>query len=141
MELQLLFRSTVMNILGGNVDDHNKNFSFLMRRDGKLHLAPTYDFTFTVEPSAPHYINRHSMMINGKVQDITREDLLGLARRYNIKSATSYIEKDVGIVGNYQTYGEKPCVGGYWIHVIKEELTSRIENISDEWGQSHAFKR
>lgn len=140
-ELRLLFYSTVMNVLGGNVDDHNKNFSFLMGQDGQWHFAPVYDYTFTVDPSAPHYVNRHSMMINGKVQDITREDLLGLARRYNIKSATSYIEKDVGIVGNYQTYGEKPGVGGYWIHVIKEELASRIENISDEWGQSHAFKR
>ncbi|WP_270561499.1 hypothetical protein [Bacteroides cellulosilyticus] len=50
------------------------------------------DYTFTIDPSAPHYINRHSMMINGKTQDITREDLLGLAKRYNIKSAESYID-------------------------------------------------
>lgn len=140
-ELQLLFRSTVMNVLGGNVDDHNKNFSFLMGRDGKWHIAPTYDYTFTVDPSAPNYINRHSMTINGKVQDITREDLLGLAKRYNIKSAASYIEKALGIVGNYQTYGEKAGVSGYWIHAIKEEIALRIENISDERSQNHAFKR
>ncbi len=140
-ELRLLFRSTVMNVLGGNVDDHNKNFSFLMGRDGKWHIAPTYDYTFTVDPSAPRYINRHSMTINGKVQDITREDLLGLAKRYNIKSAASYIEKAVGIVGNYQTYGEKAGVSGYWIHVIKEEIASRIEKLSDERTQGYVFKR
>lgn len=140
-ELQLLFRSTVMNVLGGNVDDHNKNFSFLMGQDGKWHLTPTYDYTFTVDPSAPHYVNRHSMMINGKTQEITREDLLGLAKRYNIKSAESLIEKAIGIVGNYPIYGEQAGVGGYWIHVIKEEIASRIENLSDERTQSHTFIR
>lgn len=141
VELQLLFRSTVMNVLGGNVDDHNKNFSFLMGRDGKWHLAPTYDYTFTIDSNAPHYINRHSMMINRKIHEITREDLLGLAKKYNIKSAESSIEKAISIVGNYQIYGEKAGVSGYWIHVIKEEIASRIENLSSERTQSHTFKR
>lgn len=54
-ELQFFFRSTVMNVLGGNVDDHNKNFSFLMEQDRKWHFAPTYDYTFVVAPSAQHY--------------------------------------------------------------------------------------
>lgn len=140
-ELQLLFRSTVMNVLGGNVDDHNKNFSFLMSRDGKWHFAPVYDYTFTVDPSAPHYINRHSMMINGKTQEITRGDLLGLAKKYNIKSAETFIEKAVNIVGNYQNYGEKAGVPGYWIHVIKEEIASRIEDLSYERTQNRTSKR
>ena len=131
-ELQLFFRLTVMNVLGGNVDDYNKNFSFLMGRDGKWHFAPTYDYTFTVDPNAPHYINRHNMMINGKIQAITREALLGLAKRYNIKSAESSIEKAVSIVRNYQFYGEKAGVSDYWIHTIKEEIISRIENLSHE---------
>lgn len=139
-ELQLLFRSSVMNVLGGNVDDHSKNFSFLMGQDGKWHFAPTYDFMFTIDPNAPHYVNRHSMTINGKTQDITREDLLGLAKRYNIKSAESYIGKAVDIVRNYQIYGEKAGVSGYWVHVIKEETASRIENLSSERTQGHSFK-
>lgn len=130
IELQSLFHSMVMNVLGGNVDDHNKNFSFLMGRDGKWHFAPVYDYTFTVDPNVPYYINRHSMMINGKTQDITREDLLELAKRYSIKSAESFINKAVNIVGNYQTYGEKAGVSGDWIQIIKEEIALRIENLS-----------
>lgn len=141
VELQLIFRSTIMNVLGGNVDDHNKNFSFLMGRDGKWHFAPTYDYTFTVDPNAPHYVNRHSMTINGKTQEITREDLLGLAKRFNVKSAESFMEKALSVVGNYQTYGEDAGVGGYWMHIIKEEIAARIENLSSERGQSHALKR
>lgn len=130
IELQSLFHSMVMNVLGGNVDDHNKNFSFLMDRDGKWHFAPVYDYTFTVDPNAPYYINRHSMMINGKTQDITREDLLELPKRYSIKSAESFINKAVDIVGNYQTYGEKAGVSSDWIQIIKEEIALRIENLS-----------
>lgn len=65
-ELKQLFLLTVMNVLGGNVDDHNKNFSFLMRDDGIWHIAPAYDFTFSVDPSAPGYVNRHSLTINNK---------------------------------------------------------------------------
>lgn len=38
-ELRQLFRSMVLNVLGGNVDDHNKNFSFLMDDDGHWHVA------------------------------------------------------------------------------------------------------
>lgn len=72
------------------------------------------------------------MMINGEIQAITREDLLGLAKKYNIKSAESSIEKAVGIVRNYQFYGEKAGVSDYWNHTIKEEITSRKENLSHE---------
>lgn len=50
-ELRQLFRSMVLNVLGGNVDDHNKNFSFLMDDDGHWHVAPTYDYTFSVDPT------------------------------------------------------------------------------------------
>lgn len=128
-ELQQLFRSMVMNVLGGNVDDHNKNFSFIMNKDGKWHIAPTYDYTFTVDSDAPYYINRHSMTINGKIQELTRGDLLGVAKRYGIKSAEPFIEKAVGIVGNYLAYGKKAGVGDYWIHVIREEIASRVDNL------------
>lgn len=37
-ELRLLFLAMTMNILGGNVDDHNKNFSFMMGKDGVRHF-------------------------------------------------------------------------------------------------------
>ena len=53
-ELRQLFRSMVLNVLGGNVDDHNKNFSFLMGNDGGWPVAPAYDYTFSVDQDAPY---------------------------------------------------------------------------------------
>lgn len=130
-ELKQLFLLTTLNVLGGNVDDHNKNFSFLMGDDGVWHIAPAYDFTFSVDPSAPGYVNRHSMTICNKNSDIERGDLLELAQRYNVKGAGSIIEKAVGVVSNYEYYAELAGVGRYWCRQIKEETGYRIENMSD----------
>ncbi len=128
-ELKQLFLQTVMNVLGGNVDDHNKNFSFMMGADGVWHTAPAYDYTFSVDPSAPGYMNRHCMTINNKNSDIERSDLLELAKRYNIKGADAIIEKVISIVGNYEQYAETADVSPYWTHKIKEEIGYRIDNM------------
>jgi len=116
-----------MNVLGGNVDDHNKNFSFMMGQDGVWHITPTYDFTFSVDPSAPGYVNRHCMTINNKNSAFERGDLLEVAKKYNIKGADSLIEKAIGVVSDYQRYADVAGVDGYWSHQIKEEVNYRIE--------------
>ena len=128
-EQKQLFLLTVMNVLGGNVDDHNKNFSFLMADDGAWHIAPAYDYTFAVDLSAPGYMNRHSMTINNKNSDIERSDLLELAKRYNIKGAGAIIEKVISIVNNYEQYAEAAGVSPYWTHKIKEEIGYRTDNM------------
>ena len=128
-ELKQLFLLTVMNVLGGNVDDHAKNFSFLMNEDGAWHVAPAYDFTFSVDLSAPGYMNRHCMTIGNKNSDIKRSDLLELAKHYNIKGANALIEKAVGVVSHYEYYAEHAKVSEYWCNRIKEEMEYRIENM------------
>lgn len=130
-EQRRLYLQTVMNVLAGNVDDHNKNFSFLMGKDGMWHVAPTYDFTFSVEPSAPGYMNRHCMTVCGKNSDIGRDDLLELAGRYNIKGASAMIDKAADIVANYGHYAQQAGIGGYWQQKIMEETGYRIENLND----------
>lgn len=62
-----LYRRTVFNIMGGNVDDHIKNFSFLMERNGTWHITPAYDMTFTTNLDGAAYENAHSMSIAGKI--------------------------------------------------------------------------
>ena len=128
-ELKQLFLLMVMNVVGGNVDDHAKNFSFLMNEDGAWHVAPAYDFTFSVDPSAPSYMNRHCMTIGNKNSDIKRSDLLELAKHYNIKGANALIEKAVGVVSHYEYYAEQAKVSEYWCNRIKEEMEYRIENM------------
>ena len=120
-----LFLLMVMNVLGGNVDDHNKNFSFLMGEDGVWHIAPAYDYTFSVDPSAPGYMNRHSLTINNKHSEIEYSDILNIAKKYNIKGACQIIENVINIVGNYERYAEAAGVNPYWTCKIKEEIAHR----------------
>lgn len=128
-EMRQLFRLMVMNVLGGNVDDHNKNFSFLMGQDGQWHVAPAYDYTFTIDTEAPYYVNRHSMTVNNKMENITAEDLLTVARKYNVKSAEPFIKKAVETVSNYAEYARMAGVDEVWIKVIEKEIATRLENL------------
>lgn len=82
-----LYRRTVFNIMGGNVDDHIKNFSFLMERNGTWHITPAYDMTFTTNLDGAAYENAHSMSIAGKDNDITEDDLMQFAKQNGIKNA------------------------------------------------------
>lgn len=130
-ELRQLFILTTLNVVCGNVDDHNKNFGFMMRDDGIWHTTPAYDFTFTVDPSAPGYFNRHQMTINNKNTDFERGDLLDLAKRYNIKGADTIISKCIEVAENYEHYAKIAGVDPYWYYKIKEEIDYRITNLTE----------
>lgn len=126
-ELRQIFLAMTLNVLGGNVDDHSKNFSFLMGRDGVWHFAPVYDFTFTVDLSAPYYVNRHSLSVCGKTDGITKADLLSTGVKFNIKGAESIIDRAADAVRSYRRYALKAGVTEEWIGRIEEEIESRLK--------------
>lgn len=128
-ELKQLFLQMAMNIAGGNVDDHNKNFSFMMDKDAIWHVSPAYDYTFTIDPSGPYYANRHSMSVNGKTQDITIKDLLEIAEKYNIKEASATINKAIKTICNYRHFATQAGLPEVWINKIIEQLEERVENL------------
>ena len=70
-----LFKRMVFNVVAVNNDDHSKNFSFLMDRNGEWHLSPAYDLTYANDPTS-NYINNHQCLINGKSFDISLNDVL-----------------------------------------------------------------
>ena len=45
-----MFRRLVFNVVVRNQDDHTKNISFLMGRDGRWALSPAYDMSFAYNP-------------------------------------------------------------------------------------------
>ena len=88
-----LFKIMTINVLGGNVDDHSKNFSFLMDENGSWHLAPAYDLTYCIDNNAPSYINRHELSINGKVDNITKKDIIEVGVRQDIPNCGHLYEQ------------------------------------------------
>jgi serine/threonine-protein kinase HipA len=83
-EVVRAFRHLVFNVLAHNRDDHGKNFSFLMTRDGEWRLSPSYDLTFAEGPGG-----EHTMAIQGEAKRPTWSHLLQLARIGSISEATA----------------------------------------------------
>jgi len=79
------------NVVMREMDDHTKNFSFLMRENGTWELAPAYDLTgfhFSVDdPARFDRENRHALSVNGKFSAITDADLLAVGEKYGLGTA------------------------------------------------------
>ena len=78
-----LFRRMVFNVFAWNCDDHVKNISYLMDRNGDWMLSVAYDMCYAYNP-AGDWTSRHQMSINGKRIGITDDDLVACAARGNI---------------------------------------------------------
>ena len=78
-----LFKRMVFNVVCKNHDDHVKNISFLMNDDGEFRLSPAYDLSYSYNPEGD-WTRHHQMSINGKVDDISFEDLLASAESMGI---------------------------------------------------------
>jgi serine/threonine-protein kinase HipA len=91
-QAQEMYRRVVFNVIVRNQDDHTKNISFLMDKAGRWKLSPAYDMGFAYNPNGG-WTSQHQMSINGKFDDITRADLLELAKRNSIKEANEIIDQ------------------------------------------------
>jgi serine/threonine-protein kinase HipA len=91
-QAQEMFRRVVFNVIVRNQDDHTKNISFLMDKAGRWKLSPAYDMGFAYNPNGG-WTSQHQMSINSKFDDITRADLLELAKRNSIKEAKEIIDQ------------------------------------------------
>lgn len=87
-----LYRRMVFNVMSRNHDDHSKNFSFLMDRQGKWKLAPAYDLCYSYTPGGK-WTNRHQLSLNGKQDNFTMEDLQKVGENMGIREHKQIIEK------------------------------------------------
>jgi serine/threonine-protein kinase HipA len=91
-EAQEMFRRIVFNVVVRNQDDHTKNISFLMDKQGRWRLSPAYDLGYAYNPNGT-WTATHQMSVNGKFNEITKADLLECASKNNIKNAQEIIEE------------------------------------------------
>ncbi len=83
-EIEQFYRRMVFNCLAVNQDDHVKNISFLMDRNGKWSLSPAYDITFSYNLTNK-WLRAHQMTVNGKTAGIELSDLLEAGSKMGIK--------------------------------------------------------
>lgn len=104
-----LYRRMVFNVMARNCDDHTKNFSFIMDKTGEWKLAPAFDVCHSYRPGST-WVSQHSLSINGKRQNITRDDLLSVARNMNIKKADTIINQVKTVVSGWNDFATQTNV-------------------------------
>jgi serine/threonine-protein kinase HipA len=122
------FRRMVFNVIAYNVDDHAKNFSFLMDRKGQWSLAPAYDLTFSVDLEALLFENYHTFSVNSKVSDITDDDILEVARGFDLKNsdARKIIEEVRNTIRLFPEIAKRNEVPKDWIDKVFTYLKNNL---------------
>lgn len=108
-DAEQLFRRMVFNVMAKNCDDHTKNFSFVMDKKGKWKLAPAFDLCHAYRPDSS-WVSQHSLSINGKRLNITRDDLLAVAKNMNIKKAASIIDQVKEVISRWNDFASSTSV-------------------------------
>ena len=104
-----MFRRMVFNVLARNCDDHTKNFSFRLKKEGSWELAPAYDVCHAYQPDH-QWVSQHALSVNGKRKDILKDDLLIVAKSMNIKKADKIISDINEIVRRWNDYADETKV-------------------------------
>ena len=120
-----LFRRMVFNVVSGNIDDHDRNISFLMDKGGKWSLAPAYDVVFSIDPNSLYVQKGQFMSIGGKKQGITVEDVLSVARIYSINRPERIIEQVMDTVSRVDYYLKDAGVNDSAIKMVVKELNEK----------------
>ncbi|MEO9966577.1 MAG: type II toxin-antitoxin system HipA family toxin [Reichenbachiella sp.] len=120
-EAEQMFKRMVFNVLATNCDDHTKNFSFRMKKGERWELAPAYDVCYSYDPSNI-WVNQQTLSVNGKHREITKADLMSIAKTNNIKKAEQTIDEINRVVMDWQTFADQAKVGKRLKMTIQENL-------------------
>ncbi len=134
------YRRMVFNVLSANVDDHVKNISYTMDRDGTWHLSPAYDVTFTLNPE-DMLGERHKMTINGKQKNISGSDLLAVAENIEINKAGEIVEEVNDAVARWPEFAKEAGVSSKVADYIGSIHAEKSKPLSDLQKNSSTPKR
>ena len=96
-----ILRLATFNVFSHNRDDHSKNFSFLMDKQGTWKFAPVYDLTFS---SSGH--GMHSTSVSGESKQPGTKHLLELANYFKIKHPERIIQEVRDVLISWKTYAD-----------------------------------
>ena len=118
-DAEQLFRRMVFNVLARNQDDHTKNISFLMNKNGNWKLAPAYDVTYAYNPEN-RWVFQHQMAVNGKRQDISNSDFAAVAKQMNIKKHQVIVDEIHASIQQWRGFAAEAGVPGVQAEAISQ---------------------
>ena len=115
-----MYRLAVFNVLAHNRDDHARQFSFLMDREGVWRLAPAYDLTCSDGPGG-----EHSTSILGEGRAVGRDTLVALARESDLRAseAEAVIEAVCAALADWPPRAEEAGV----TRASREQVARRLD--------------
>ncbi len=126
-QAEQMFRRMVFNVLATNCDDHTKNFSFRLKKDEKWELAPAYDVCYSYDPKNV-WVNQQTLSVNGKHKDITKRDLMAIAKTNNIKKGEKIIDDINAVIKNWSDFASIAKVSDFRHNDIKANLHILIKS-------------
>ncbi|MEA3314560.1 MAG: type II toxin-antitoxin system HipA family toxin [Campylobacterota bacterium] len=126
-DIEELFKRMILNILAFNFDDHAKNFAYLMDKNGKWSLSPAYDITYSKGA-----MKSHTTTVCGKDLNITREDLLKIAKSQSIKltSATKIIDNSIEVAKTFEQKAKELKLDIDTLEDCRKDIESQIKLLS-----------
>lgn len=103
-EVLQAYERCVFNVVFNNRDDHSKNFSFLLGKDGRWKFSPAYDLTYCVGPAG-----EHQMDICGEAREPSRQHLLELAKKGGLteKVAVDSVERIAEVATRFNDFADE----------------------------------
>jgi len=100
------FRRTVFNLVGCNQDDHVKNISFTMDRQGNWDLSPAYDLCHA---EGSDFTRFHQLSVNAKTTDFVVDDIKHLASYAGLPRGRGkqILEQTVGVFSRWGNLSEE----------------------------------
>ena len=105
-DMEQMFRRMVFNVIARNCDDHTKNFSFRLKQGANWELSPAYDVCHAYRPGS-EWVSQHALSMNGKRNNITKEDLLLIGASIKCKKSREIINQINKEVNNWKQYANE----------------------------------
>lgn len=97
------YRRMVFNIVARNQDDHTKNITYIMSKQGRWRLGPAYDVIWAYNPSG-EWTSHHQMTVAGKRDEFRRRDLEDVSRVFGLRDPGRIIDQVLEAAANWPTY-------------------------------------
>ena len=114
---QKILRLATFNVLAHNRDDHSKNFSFLMDKNGEWKFAPAYDLTFSNSS-----FGLHSTSVAGESKNPSLRHLRELADHFGIKKAHLIFDEVRESISEFEKIGINRGISKDSIRLIRSHL-------------------
>ena len=119
--MEQMYRRMIFNVMARNHDDHTKNHSFVMDKEGNWSLSPAYDLCYSYSPSGT-WTRLHQLSVNGKRDEFTYNDLLEVAGKADIRNPREIVEQISEVIVRWKQYAIATEVPDNYTRQISENL-------------------